>query len=324
MKAILKLFTYFFRLIRWKNLGIICITQLLIWYCVIYTMKQSFGIPIFLNFTNFILICMSTLMIAASGYIINDYFDVKIDLRNRPHKVIIGRIIKKRWAMACHTAFNIFGFIIGLYLALQIGHPSLVLIQLISTILLWVYSTHLKRMFISGNIIVALLTGLALVTVLAYEPSLYEYIEQKAILIIQHKLIINPFWIIAIYTFFAFFLTWMREIVKDMEDFKGDKEEGCVTMPIKIGLQKTNYFVIFLGTITLIPLLYSSARLLTTEWYAMGIYILAALIMPILYIMVLLPRKHTMKHYGKISLYLKIVMLLGVLSLVLYRYLINN
>jgi len=320
----MRIIVHFLKLIRWKNLAIISATQLLIWLCVMHSFAQQFHIPLFLTWQKLSLLIASTVLIAASGYIINDYFDVKIDIRNRPHKVIIGRIIKKRWAMAWHTLFNIGGIGIGFFLANEIGHIGLVFIQIGSTLLLWVYSTHLKRMFVSGNVAVALLTSLSIITLLFYEPTIYPYIEQKSVLIIQEQIVINPFWIIAVYTFFAFLLTWMREVVKDMEDFKGDKEEGCVTMPIKIGLQKTNYFVLGLSVIALIPLMISSYILCNTVWFTMGIYIIVALLIPISFVMYLLPRKFTMKHYGKISFYLKMIMILGILSLPLYAYLIFN
>jgi 4-hydroxybenzoate polyprenyltransferase len=119
-------------------------------------------------------------------------------------------------------------------------------------------------------------------------------------------------------------LTWMREIVKDMEDFKGDAEDGCVTMPIVIGLQKSTYYVLVFGILTLIPLTVAAIKLFSGSWSVLGVYIFIALILPLTCWLIFLPKKVTVQHYSKASKYLKFIMLAGIASLLLYFWLQYN
>lgn len=260
-------------------------------------------------------------MIAAAGYIINDYFDVKIDIINRPQKVIVDRIISRRTAILWHSFFNVTGFLLALYLARALGNYYVVAIQLTCTLLLWFYSTNFKRQFVTGNVVVALLTALTVLILAVFEPALYPFMNFDFFLHVKSKLLVNPFGVIAVYTYFAFMLTWMREIVKDMEDFKGDAEDGCITMPIKIGLQKSMWLVICFGIITILPLTVAAIKLCSGSWSVLGIYIIVLLIAPLTAWLFFLPKKSTVQHYGKASKYLKFIMLSGIASLLLYYWL---
>lgn len=317
----MKTVTSFFQLIRWRNLIIVFLTQWFIWQCIIHPMAGWAQVSVFLSVQYFLLLSLSTLLIAAAGYIINDYFDVKIDVINRPQKVIIDKVISRRAAILWHSFFNVAGFLLALYLARKMGNYYVVIIQLVCTLLLWFYSTHFKRRFVIGNVVVALLTALTVLILAVYEPALYSFVSFDLFLRIGSRLIVNPFGVIAVYTYFAFMLTWMREIVKDMEDFKGDAEDGCITMPIKIGLQKSTRLVVFFGLITILPLLVAAIKLCSGSWSVLGIYIIILLIMPLAAWLWFLPQKSTVQHYGKASRYLKFIMLSGIASLLLYYWL---
>ena len=138
-------FFAFLKLIRIENLLIIAITQICIKYWVFAPINE------FSKFTPtlFTLSLFSTLLIAAAGYIINDYFDVKTDKINRPETVVLDVSIKRRWAMILHIILNAIGLLIGFYLALKCHHVSLVMFQLVSITLLWFYSTHINHIFIA-------------------------------------------------------------------------------------------------------------------------------------------------------------------------------
>jgi 4-hydroxybenzoate polyprenyltransferase len=317
----MKTITSFFQLIRWRNLLIVFLTQWFIWQCVIHPMENREQIPVFLSAGYFLLLSLSTLLIAAAGYIINDYFDVKIDVINRPQKVIVDKVISRRAAILWHSFFNVAGFLLALYLARKMGNYYVVVIQLVCTLLLWFYSTHFKRQFVIGNVVVALLTALTVLILAVYEPALYPFVNFDLFLKVGTRLLVNPFGVIAVYTYFAFMLTWMREIVKDMEDFKGDAEDGCITMPIKIGLQKSTRLIVFFGIITILPLLVAAIKLCSGAWAVLGIYIIAMLIVPLAAWLWFLPRKSTVQHYGKASKYIKFIMISGIASLLLYYWL---
>src|ERR1700722_9395935 len=97
------------RLIRWKNLLIIFLTQFLAWRCIItpQIFGLNSGLSFFFSTVNFLFLSLSTVLIAAAGYIINDYFDIKIDTINKPEKVVLGKAIERKKAIILHTTLNI-------------------------------------------------------------------------------------------------------------------------------------------------------------------------------------------------------------------------
>jgi len=192
-------------------------------------------------------------------------------------------------------------------------------VQILCTLLLFVYSSHFKRMFVVGNVVVALLTALTIFTLFVYEPVLWYFLQAGVMLHKGQEQLPNPVWLLAIYTSFAFVLTWMREIVKDMEDHFGDAAEGCVTMPIKLGLKSTSLFVQLIALFAIIPLLIASIAIQGL----IGAYTFLVLALPLILWTIYLPKKATTLHYHLMSRYLKWIMVLGVGSLLIYYYQAN-
>lgn len=295
------------KLIRWKNLAIILLTQFLVWWCVIR--PES---PVVLNFFNFSLLAISTAFIAAAGYIINDYFDIKIDLINRPEKVVLEKAIPRKQAIISHTVLNLIALLLAAYVAVYARHYEWLLLQVMCTLLLWFYSTDFKRQYMTGNVAVSLLTALTIIVLLVYEPVLH------------HSMNTLPVWVLGIYAYFAFMLTWMREIVKDMEDFIGDEAEGCVTMPVKRGLKFAARYTQALSVLVVIPLLAAAVILYQSGYFILSLYVLALLVTPLIAWALFLNKDFTSQHYAKASRWLKIIMLLGVFSLAVYHFQLNS
>ena len=315
---------YWLRLIRWQNLLIVFLTQLLAWVCVILPLQNHTEVSLLLTPPNFFLVSLSTIAIAAAGYIINDYFDIKIDIINRPDTVILEKRIPLRMAIIAHSILNIAGIIMAAIVARRAGHYSFLMLQIGCSILLWFYSTHFKRQFITGNVAVALLTSFTIIALMLYEPAMHYYVTQAPFIPSGSNSIPNPAYVLGIYTCFAFTLTWMREIVKDMEDFKGDANEGCITMPIKWGLQRSTRFTQLLGLIAITPLLFGATKLINAQWYVLGIYTLVLLALPVAIWIFVLNAKATTQHYHTMSRWLKIIMISGIGSLILYYFQTNG
>ena len=300
------------RLIRWKNLLIIFLTQLLAWWLVI--VPES---PEILNTINFLCLSFSTVLIAAAGYIINDYFDIKIDLINRSEKVVLEKVIPRKQAIISHTVLNVIALLLAGYVAAQAHHYEWLLLQVACTLLLWFYSTDLKRQYVTGNIAIAMLTAFTILVLVLYEPRIY--LNSGGKLPSKAAILSAPEWVLSIYAYFAFMLTWMREIVKDMEDFIGDEAEGCITMPIKKGLKYSATFTIMLAALVVIPLVIAAFILYQNQLPALSLYV-ALLIILLMIWCVFLSRGATMQHYHKASRGLKIIMLLGIFSLIIYHF----
>jgi 4-hydroxybenzoate polyprenyltransferase len=232
------------------------------------------------------LLAGSTIFIAAGGYIINDYYDVKIDLINKPKRVVIGKEVPRRYALLFHTFLSVLGVGVGFVLDWKIG-----LMNTGCAFLLWLYSNALKRLPFIGNFTVALLTGLSIFLVnLLYPP------------------IVLP---VVIYSLFAFFITLVREIIKDLEDLKGDDTFGCKTLPIVWGVRGTIYF-----THSLL-LLFLLLVLALHHWVAPlpMIFFACFLFLPMAVVVGWLARADTRKDFYQLSQFCKVIMMLGILSM---------
>jgi len=267
------------RLTRAWNLVIIAFAQI---FTAVFLVDE----PVFSDL-RFFLLCLSTIIIAAGGYVINDYYDVKIDYVNKPERVVIGKGITRRYALFFHTVLSMSGVALGFLVSWQIG-----VINFFSAFLLWWYSNNLKRQPFIGNFVVALLTGLSilLINVLYNQENGFVFI----------------------YALFAFFMTLIREIVKDMEDLKGDNTFGCRTLPIVFGLRKTKVILYIL------LLLFAATVLLLNAWFTKLhlYYFLFFLFVPLGFLLARLIRADTKRDFYWLSQWCKVIMLLGVSSMV--------
>jgi 4-hydroxybenzoate polyprenyltransferase len=307
---------HWLRLIRWQNLLIIALTQLLAWWCVV--LPQN---PELLSATNALLLMLSTVLIAAAGYIINDYFDVRIDQLNHPDTVLLGKVIVRKNAIKAHIAANAAAVVIAGYLAIQGHHYEWLLLQLFCIAMLWFYSTTYKRQYMSGNVTVSVLTALTIISLFVYEPALQRLAQLPLTHMSRHNIRSSlPVWILLVYAGFAFLLTWIREIIKDMEDMEGDAAEGCVTMPIKRGLSYAAGFATVLAVCAILPLVAGAAVLYRYGYLLMAGYAIALLALPLAaWVWYLWQGAATTLHYHKCSRLLKIIMVLGVCSLLIYK-----
>jgi len=310
----MKLLFAFFRLIRWPNVVFIALTQLLFYYCILKPLLPAdyINLPHSLTPFLFVLLLIASLLIGAAGYIINDYFDINIDQVNKPDKMVIEKVIKRRTAILLHFFFSTSGIILSIYVA---WHTNIIvaIANIICTILLWFYSTTFKRKLLSGNIIIAVLTAWAIMVLYFAVHVIYQNKTDHFYLMIGVMKRIYMF--TALYAGFAFIISLVREVVKDMEDIEGDKSYGCKTLPIVWGVPAAKVFagvwlVVLIGAIALIQVyaLYSA-------WWWSGIYSFFLLIIPLIIIIKKLSVAQTSPAFHQISSMIKWVMLSGILSM---------
>jgi 4-hydroxybenzoate polyprenyltransferase len=306
----------FLKLIRIENLLIIAITQWCIKYLVFSPINE------FSKFTPalFTISLISTILIAAAGYIINDYFDVKTDKINRPETVVIDVTIKRRWAVILHIIFNGIGLLLGLYLALKCHSLILLMFQILSILLLWFYSTHFKKQLLVGNIVVSLLTA-----TIPLMPMVYEYYLIGGINSLTSFLIgdfLKTLVIIVLgYSAFAFLTSFAREVIKDMEDYKGDIQTGCKTMPIVWGIITSKVVTFFIIIITIGLLLLASFKFYKEQQFIGVYYILGVVVLPLTFLLIQTIRAKTSKDFKMASLLLKFTMLFGIAFTIIIKYL---
>ena len=322
----LRLLRSIFKLIRFPNLVIIAATQYAMRYLLMEPLLPSETFSLQFGELQFFLLVLSTLFIAAAGYIINDYFDTQADLINKPARVVVGIKISRRVAMILHAFLNIIGIGLGIYLAFYIKLPTLSFVFLLATGLLWFYSTNYKRQFLVGNLSVAFLTGLVPLMVVLFEIPLLN--REYGQVMLRNEASFN--YIIAWvggFSFFAFLTTLIREVIKDAEDFEGDLAYGMKTVPIILGTLWTKIALVVLITLTVLMLLFLLITyiLFSVEPadYISLVYFGLFLIVPLglLIIQVILAKDKC--GYGRASSLIKMVMLTGILYSVLVFYLVN-
>lgn len=315
---------HFFRLIRPINLLVIALTM--------YGMRIYFIPMIQRNHMNdenlnsepldFFLLVFSTILIAAAGNIINDYFDVKADRINKPEKLIIGQHIKKRWAIVSHWSLNFLAFSIACYLSWRYKTFWYLFIHLLSINLLWFYSMYFKRRFLIGNVIIAGLT--ALVPILCGIHFL-ELIQSQRDYLPSNWSIDSPLhtgwafgsyfntFVVLVFAFYAGLLNLIREIIKDIEDVEGDLLIRAKTLPIVLGKRKTKLIAITL----LILVLLTSIPFLLDGYFIYKIKFLQAFapvfLIPIgiIGVIILLAKKEEVKNLKRADLLIKLLMVVG-------------
>lgn len=314
---------HFLRLVRYKNLIIIALTMLSMRYLVMRPILLALGMQLQMAGWLFALLVLATVLIAAAGYAINDYFDMRPDAINRPQGQVVGRTVSKRAAIALHSVLSALGVLMGAAVAFKVGRPALTLIFALATGVLWFYSTTYKRQLLVGNIVVALLTAMVPLLPLIFEYPMFQ-VYWSSVVVYQIKLYPMVYWV-AGYAAFAFMLTLAREVIKDMEDFEGDASYGRNTLPVYFNIKVSKVFV---GIVLMLTNVLLAVALM---WYLRAtqpldivtlIYSIVLLLMPILALIVLLIVAREKRHYHAASTMCKLIMLLGIAYTLVFCYVV--
>lgn len=306
----------FFRLVRYPNLVFIALTQSLFYFIIekqIFS-QVPFGKMPQLDVNDFILLMLSSVSIAAAGYVINDYFDMDIDNVNKPERLVIGKFMSRRWAMLLHMLLSLVGLFLTAIVALHINNILLLIFNFISVVLLLFYSTTFKKQLLIGNVIISLLTAWVVGVLFVAEIKL----GNQAFMMNQKPLIERLYKFTLVYASFAFIVSLVREVVKDLEDLIGDKKYGCTTMPIVWGVNVSKIYaatwiVVLLGM--LVSLFFYT---ILNEWPFGFPLLIGALSFFLSFILFAIKRASNSNDFGKISNQVKVLMLLGILSMLLF------
>lgn len=311
---------HIFRLIRIPNLLIIALTMVLMRYCIIQPIFIRYYIDLEFPTLLFMLLVLTVVLIAAAGYMINDYFDVKTDLVNRPDKVIIGKHIKASKVYLAYFVINFIALGISFYLSVSVGVTSMTFLFPLAMGLLWFYSTTYKRQLLTGNILVSIIVaGVPLLVALYEMPLIHvKYLHYPLAYSILLKIIAA--WC-GTYALFAFIVNLIRELVKDIEDFEGDIAFGRTTLPIAFGLKTSKIVVVSLIAVTIVIIEVVFIFLLEPNKLDLitFVYFHMLLIIPLLIAAILIFMANQKKHYTIISLIIKLVMVSGLLYAIVVR-----
>ncbi len=299
----------FFKLVRWPNLLFIALTQMLFRFFVFRFVYNGFE-NIRLSTPLFFLLVSASVFIAAAGYIINDYFDVNIDLINKPSRLILDRYIKRRWAIVFHIIFSFIGFALSCYIGYKLRNFYIPAFNLLAIVALWFYSTTFKKKLLIGNILISLLTAWV---VLVLTLSEYRFRLNPIDLYWQRLLKVS-----FIYAGFAFIISLVREGIKDMEDMPGDAKYNCTTMPIVWGLQVSKVFVAVWLVVLTIAVAIIQFYVIQLGWSFSALYSLIVIIIPLVWILQKLYFANTQQEFHRLSTAVKLVMFTGILSMIFF------
>ncbi|MFW5658871.1 MAG: geranylgeranylglycerol-phosphate geranylgeranyltransferase, partial [Bacteroidota bacterium] len=234
------------------------------------------------------------LLIAMAGYWINDVYDFQIDRINKPHKQLVSVTISRKKVVSAYLVVN--AFVLGYTLATL--PPKYIFINVLAMFLLYIYASVFKKLAIIGNLLIATLTSL----VVFAGAWLHDPMQLKLL------------WLML----FAFELTLIREIVKDVEDMRGDMAYDLRTLPLIVGIRQSKVWIaVMMGLFALtcnLPWLFH--RVLWGEWLVIYPLVSVFLVqLPVLGLVVLLRRAIRPRDFGRLSQLLKWLIPLGLLSL---------
>lgn len=314
MKRLAEIIKPYLQLLRVGNLTFVAI--------LLYVMEKWVATPL-LQLEQFgelmpwwilTLLIVSVVGIAAGGYVINDYFDVKIDRINRPDNLVVTRIISRDAAMNLFYGLTAVGVIAGTVVAWWAHSWTLLFTYIVIPGLLWFYSASYKRMFLVGNLVVAFASAIVPLLVAIANADYLHHLYQNAL---AYSPIVGELYVwTGGFAIFAFLLTWVREIVKDIEDIEGDREMECRTLPIVWGDKVAKIIATILLVVIAILIVYILFALLpfSHEWKSLPTrYVVFGLIVPILCSIVLLWAANNRTEYHRVQTIIKFAMFMGML-----------
>ncbi|HPH85221.1 MAG TPA: geranylgeranylglycerol-phosphate geranylgeranyltransferase [Ferruginibacter sp.] len=318
----MKLLSAFLRLVRWPNLVFIGLTQWLYFSCVFEAVihnpveTQYPLLPVWL-------LMAASILIAAGGYIINDYFDMHIDSVNKPDKVVVDKHVKRRWAIFWHMLFSMAGLFISAFISWRSGTWLILAGNIFCVILLWFYSTTFKKKLLIGNIIISALTAwVILVFYFYFSGGLYASATSGWYNNHHDFDIRRLFKFTILYAGFAFILSVVREVVKDLEDMQGDAQYNCNTMPIAWGVPASKVFSAVWIVVAAAALAIVQFYAWQSGWWPIVLYCILLVIGPLLLILRKLQLASQPADYRHISNLIKWVMLAGILSMLFFKFLV--
>ncbi|MCX6251078.1 MAG: geranylgeranylglycerol-phosphate geranylgeranyltransferase [Bacteroidetes bacterium] len=300
-------------LIRLPNLLIIILTQVLLRYGVLKTILYSGDVSLMSGIINFILLMITTVLMAAAGYIINDYFDISTDTINKPDQMVMEKFIRTKTALVLYFVITGVAIIAGFFLAFRLNSVSFGMIFPCFAIMLYLYSSRYKRSFLFGNLMVAFLSAMVILMVWLSE-FLFIRMNSDTFAIVLNNLKSCGIFFIG-YALFAFLVSLFREIIKDIEDYKGDMAIKCSTMPIVIGIRKTKSIISIIFVVTFLLLAYGLLILFRRDMMYVFWYLIVTIQLPIIYIFYKLLQAETREDFHFLSSFSKLIMLAGILSM---------
>ncbi len=305
----------FLRLIRSVNLLFIIVTQVLFMICIVQPELGGRQITDVFPLSAVISLILASVFIAAGGNVINDYFDINIDTINKPEKRVIDKYIKRRWAIVWHFLLSVAGILLTAYVAWKTHNWWMIFGNIACVLILWSYSASFKKKLLSGNVIISLLTAWVIIIVGGWFH--FELVRNEAIYsdVNSAKLLRLTF----LYGGFAFIISLIREVIKDIEDRKGDARYGCKTMPIVWGIHVCKVFIVTWLVMLIVSIATLVVYVLPYKWWYAIVYCIVFLLAPLIRVTKGVMKAQSVGDFSVLSAQIKWIMLFGILSMIFFK-----
>ncbi len=299
----------YLRQFRPLNLVIMLLLMLSVHFFLIRPIMDAFKLVLVLDALHQVLLAISCVLIAAGGYLINNYYDYETDLQNKPAQVIAD----KNWLLNTYFPVTVTGIALGVYVSYRAGLMNLAIVHILCTFALWKYAERWKGIALVGNVVVSLLLG-----ILVLVPALFEFISLGVLHSVEPEAFRYLGITLLVYALFSFWSNLCRELVKTLEDESGDRATGWQTFTVRYGAKATRSLLIVLFALAMAGLLsvvlYQQR---TTDWKPMA-YTLFAVVLPLLISLLFFLKSRQTADYHRVSNWLKIWMLGGISTLGIY------
>lgn len=302
-----------FRLIRLPNLIIVAVTQWLVYHQLLKQTFLRYSLSGTFSPFEFVLFVVTTLLITASGYIINDIYDIDTDSINKPDKRIIQVHLSESNAWKIYISMILTGALISLYLAFQRNDLLYWFIYPVAVFLLYGYSRWFKGMPYLGNILVSLFCAAVAGLFFLSEAAVLKELKTKDLssFLLIHRLLLS-------YVIFAFLTNLYREIVKDLQDEAGDKLANIPTAAVYFGKKYTKFVAIIIALVNAILITFAfNQSIFSNIPYLFAVQCLLIQIPLSVSIIKLIQAKDD-KAFRNVGLWIKLIMING-LILITYQ-----
>ena len=270
-----------FKLIRLRTIAFAAFTMYAMRYFVIVPILARGGFSLQLSDGDFSFLVVSVCCLVSAAYVINDYFDTKTDRLSGNREIIVGKTISRRMAIILHTFLNIVAVVIAFYMGERVGHWEFGILFLAVSLLLWFYSSRYKKRFVWGNLFVAFLAGCIPLSAVLFEIPLLTHTYSDVIAKTGINFNAVLYWT-GWFSYFLFFNMWIYEVNKDIYSIEGDRDDGVMTFPVKLGIRKTKIFISILVCWCIVSMFVLYAIEFSHSWVVLG-YFAVGLFIPYLF-----------------------------------------
>ncbi len=301
------------RLIRFTNAIIIGLTQGLLYYQFLYKTAFFYGLELTLDIKTMVVLSLCTILVLAGGNIYNDLQDVEADLLNRPDKVIIGSRMDPTIGWSLYIGSVVMSVTLAIWLSIGLSNPWCLIVVLFCILSLYAYSKWLRSFPLLGNLVVALMCSLSILIIpVAARADLLLWLR------LDPLLVFHCLTLFGIFALFAFLANFIREVIKDMEDRKGDQVMGWKSIAILWPDNQVKLLLLLVFS-TVLVLIVTILLLLPENLGRYGITYGTGLILVTIHQMYHVAVARNVNDYRRLNRWLKMYLVLGLLFVIFWH-----